>query len=67
MNGFVFRLVLTQRNSEMAYWMNVEKVNELKKKSEIQENKNLLVKCDAEVLMQRFFRWLNSFSSKITL
>ena len=39
--------------------------------SEIQENKILLVKCDAEVLMSKYcrlltpFRWLNSFSGKI--
>ena len=44
-----------------------------KLKSEIQENKSLLVKCDAEVLMSKYgwlltpFRWLNSFSGKIIL
>ena len=37
---------------EMAYWMDVENVAEYKEKSEIQENKNLLVKCDAEVLVR---------------
>ena len=58
---------------EMAYWMDVENTAEYKEKSEIQENKNLLVKCDAKVLMSKYgclltpFRWLNSFSGKIVL
>ena len=52
MNGFAFRLVLTQAKClEMAYWMDVENVAEYKEKSEIQENKNLLVKC-VEVLVR---------------
>ena len=45
----------------------------VRRKKEIQENKNLLVKCDAEVQMSKYgwlltpFRRLNSFSGKIIL
>ena len=44
-----------------------------KRKKEIQDKKNLLVKCDAEVQMSKYgwlltpFRRLNSFSGKIIL
>ena len=37
---------------EMAYWMDEENIAEYKEKSEIQENNNLLVKCDTEVLVR---------------
>ena len=52
----------------------VDKTKLSKKKKDIQENKNLLVKCDAEVQMSKYgwlltpsVRRLNSFSSKIIL